>query len=274
MMKTLIVATDFSNEAENAVEYACAAAQQLNTNVVLFNSFSIPLHAANARLSASAFAELLENNRILLKNRASVLSKKYAIQVDYESSFLQLNEELESLFSKYDAAMVVMGTAAQSLGQELFGSSNTSAILKLKRPVLAVPLNATFKPIKKILFACDVLRGVNIKILQEVKMFAHAMGAEVELFHVQNKLRTLGESKQLKHKADEIKEELTGVAHSFKPIESDMVIEEIKNEINQINADLLIMVPQRYGFWESLVHRSKTRTMASLSEIPLLSIRI
>lgn len=271
MMKTLIVATDFSQEAENAVEYACAAAQHLNTNVILFNSFSIPLHVSNARLPASVFNELLENNSLLLKKRSSKLSEKYSIKVDYESSFLQLNEELESLFSKYDAAMVIMGTAALSLGQDLFGNTNTSSLLKLKFPVLAVPMNAVFKPIKKILFACDVLRGINIKILEEVKLFAKVMNAEVELFHVQNKLRNLSDTTKIN---DQINEGLEGISHSFKPIESDTVIDEIKNEITKTNADILIMVPQRYGFWKSLVHTSKTRIMASQSKIPLLSIRI
>lgn len=273
-MKTLIVATDFSKEAENAAEYACAAAKHLNTNVVLFNSYTIPLHVSNARLPASVFNELLENNNLLLKKKVSELSKKHGIKVEYESSFLQLNDELETLFSKYDAAMVVIGTAAHSLGQDLFGNTTTTTILKLKFPVLAVPMNAIFRPIKKILFACDVLRGINIKILEDVKVFAGMMGAEVELFHVQNKLRKLNENEKINDKADQINQGLEGIPHSYKPIESDTVIDEIKNEITQINADLLIMIPQRYGFWKSLVHTSKTRIMASQSEIPLLSIRI
>src|SRR5690554_3047581 len=193
-MKTLIVATDFSKEAENAVEYACAAAQYLNTNVVLFNSFTIPLHVSNARLPASVFHELLENNDLLLKNRSLELSEKYSIKVDYESSFLRLKDELDILFSKHNASMVIMGTAEHSLGQDLFGNTNTSSLLKLKFPVLAVPMNAIFRPVKKILFACDVLRGINIKILEDVKSFAKILNAEVELFHVQNKLRNLSRS--------------------------------------------------------------------------------
>src|SRR5690606_28153543 len=113
--------------------------------VVIFNSYTIPLHISNARLPASVFNELLESNNLLLKKKAAELSEKYSIQVDYESSFLQLNEELESLFSKYDASMIIMGTAVESLGQDLFGSTNTSTLLKLKFPVLAVPMQASYR---------------------------------------------------------------------------------------------------------------------------------
>src|SRR5690606_14465596 len=132
---------------------------------VLFNSYTIPLQISNARLPATIFDELLQKNELLLKKRAAELSQKYAIRVDYESGFLQLNEKLGSLFLKYDAGMVVIGTAAHSLGEDLFGNTGTTTILKLNFPVLAVPMNAVFKPIQKILFACDVLRGINIKIL-------------------------------------------------------------------------------------------------------------
>ena len=271
-MKTLIVATDFSIEAENAAEYACAAAKYMNTKVVLFNSFSIPLHVSNARLPASVFKELLDNNSMMLKKKATELSKKYSIEVEFESGFVQLREELRALFIKYDAKMVIMGTTLHSLRQDLFGSTNTTSILKLKIPVLAVPLGVKYQPIKKILFVCDFLRGINVRILEEINDFAVSTGSEVEIFHVQNKLKNL-EDDEVSY-SESITEGLEGISHSYKRIESEAVIDEIKNEIKRINADLLIMVPQRYGFWKSLVHRSKTRIMASQSDIPLLSIPI
>src|SRR5690606_34434031 len=101
--------------------------------------------------------------------------------------------------------------------------------------------------------------------------FAVSTGSDVEIFHVQNKLRNLEDEATY---SESITEGLEGISHSYKHIESETVIEEIKNEIKRINADILIMVPQRYGFWKSLVHRSKTRIMASQSDIPLLSIPI
>jgi len=273
-MRTLIVATDFSKEAENAVEFAGAAAQYTQAKVVLFNSFSIPLHASNARLPATVFKELLDNNNLLLKKRAADLSEKYSIEVEYDSSFQELNEELENLFVKHDAEMVVMGTAAHSLGQELFGNSTTAAIMKQKFPVLAIPMGVKFKPVKKILYACDVLRGINVRILNMIKDFARLTGAEVEVFHVQNNLRKLEKNVTELSKPSQISESLEEVSHSYKSTQSEMIIEEIKKEIKHIQADLLIMVPQRYGFWQSLIHKSKTRVMASQSEIPLLSIPI
>src|SRR5690606_1183960 len=230
-MKTLIVATDFSKEAENAAEYACAAAKYMNTKVVLFNSFSIPLHVSNARLPAAVFKELLDNNSLMLKKKATKRSEKYSIEVEFETGFVQLREELSALFVKYNAKMVIMGTTQHSLGQELFGSTNTSSILKLQIPVLAVPLGVKYQPIKRILFACDFLRGINARILEEINDFAVSTGSDVEIFNVQNKLIHLEDEATY---SQSITEGLEGISHSYKHIESETVIEEIKNEIKRI----------------------------------------
>ncbi|WP_118194645.1 universal stress protein [Albibacterium indicum] len=272
-MKTLIAATDFSKEADNAVEYACFAAATLGTDVVLFNAYHIPLHVSNARLSAKVFKELMDNNKLLLEKKAAELSKKYSIKVDYETRFSQLDEEIESIFLKYDAQMVIMGTAPDSLGQELFGNTTTTLIMQHDLPVLAVPPNVKFKAVRKILFAVDFLRGINVRILENVREYARAAAAEVEVFHVQRKLKAIDEEHR-KTTTKEIDSSLGDVPHYYKSIESDKVIEAIKNEAKRMEADLLIMVPQRYGFWESIIHRSKTRIMASQTEIPLLSIPV
>src|SRR5690606_31212193 len=158
-----------------------------------------------------------------------------------------LREELNALLVKYEAKMIIIGTSLESLEKDLFGSTNTSSILKLKIPILAVPLGANYQPIKKILFACDFLRGINVQILEEVNAFAALSNSEVEIFNVQNKLRTLGDHEM--PYPESITEGLEGISYSYKNIESEKVLEEIKNEIKRINANLLIMVPQRYGFW-------------------------
>lgn len=274
-MRTIIVATDFSAEAENAVMYASAAAKDLKAKLVLFSSFSISVHATNSRLPATAVERLIEQNNAKLKERAEQITLEYGIEVGYESGLmLQVSEELTNLYEKHNAELIVMGMAANSLAQDLFGNTTTAAIMKLKYPVLAIPLGAKYNKIKRILFACDVLRGVQKKILDRINNFASALGAEVEVFHVQNKVKMLENDTQHLTSKISIDEGLEGVSFFYKNVESGTVIDEIQKEITDFNADILIMVPLRYGFWDSLIHRSKTRIMASSCEIPLFSIPI
>jgi nucleotide-binding universal stress UspA family protein len=58
-MITILVATDFSTIADNAVEYAAALAKQFHAKLILYNAFMIPVHAANSLINAASFQSLL-----------------------------------------------------------------------------------------------------------------------------------------------------------------------------------------------------------------------
>jgi nucleotide-binding universal stress UspA family protein len=269
-MKTLIVATDFSKEAENSLEYAGELAQRIQAKVVLFNSFSLPVHASNSLLSAASFQELLNHNKAILKARALKLSETYSVQVEIETGFMDLARELDELIAKHDDVILIMGMAPKSVEQDIFGNSTTSMIMKLKYPVLAIPYSSKFEGINKILFACDEIE--NKALLNKVRDFALALGAEIEFFHVGKRIEEMsGDEKRLSTTLV-IEEVLNDVTHYYKNVASDEVVKEIEKEIVRINADLVIMVPQKYGFLESLIHRSKTHIMASSNSVPLLSL--
>lgn len=272
-MKTFIVPTDFSPEAENALEFASALAQELTARLVLFNSYSFPIHASNARLSASNMKNLEEHNKELLHERASKLSAQWNVAIEYEYGLMvEVGEELDNIMEKYNGDMVIMGMAPKSMAQEIFGNTTTSVMMKQKYPVLAVPMGSIYSGLKKILFACDDLEQVPIKILDRIREMAKSLQAEVEIFNV----ITSGEGLDLQDNSTLISkvidEGLEGVPHYYKQVESGAVITAIENEVKEMNSDLLIMMPKKYGFWDSLVHRSKTRIMATNNDVPLLSI--
>jgi len=269
-MRTFIVATDFSEIAENAVEYAAAGAEIIQGKLILFNSFKLPLHASNTILSVENVQKMIDKNTLALEQRAEGLRKKYDIAVEVESTLLNIEDEVERLMEKHQAEMVVMGMAQRSLEQELLGNTTTNMIQKLKFPVLAIPMGVTFKGVKKILYACDVVRGIHKTILDRIKQMARSWNAEVEVFSVQQKLTQLQDEPL--HPANVLKADMQGIQYFYKNVESSAIIKEIKNEILSYQPDVIIMVPNRYGFWASVVHRSKTRMMAAGLDVPLLSI--
>ena len=271
-MITFLVATDFSAIAENAVDYAAALAKQFQARIILFNAFVIPVHAANSLLNAASFQDLLDENQNKLKERAELIGRTYKIQVGYESSYSFVEDELKSLLLKYGASLVVLGMSTKTLEQDLLGNTTTAAIKKMKFPVLAVPLGARFNGMKKVLFACDVLRGVPVKVLDKVREIATELNAQIEVFFVDERIEELKNTNAGMLAIDVISDGLDGVTYSHKNVRSNAVIREIEKEILVFQAELLIMVPKKYGFWASLVHKSKTRMVASGLDIPLLSI--
>ncbi len=272
-MKTIIVATDFSKEAENATAYAAALTQQIGGKILLFHRYMPSIHVSNARPSPIAFDESVNKVRARLAQRVDQLSESYAVPVSsYLSMMGDIKEDVERLIVETNAVLLVMGMAAKSLEQDLLGNTTTTLIHRLSFPILAVPYRVKFKGIDRILFACDNLQGIHRVVLEQIRDLAMKVKASVEIFHVNNKIQQL-----LKDGVDEqtitnFGEGLEGVTYYYKDVDSNAVIKEIQQELTAIDADLLIMLPNRYGFWASMIHRSKTRIMASGMTVPLLSI--
>lgn len=272
-MRTIIIATDFSAVAENATTYAAKAAKQIGAKLVVFHLHTMSIHAVNARVPPAGIQQLIDINRSEVHRKAALLRELYGIDVEADWYTGDFHDSLQVSIEHHQADLVVMGMAPKSIEQDLLGNTTTATIHKLPFPVLAVPLGVQFKGIKRVLFACDVLHGVQRKLLQQVKNAIHKFGAEVEIFHVSDKVRKLEEQGEGNMVYDSsFGEEFEGITYYFKNVHSNAVIQEISNEIKLMKADLLIMVPHKYGFWSSLVHRSKTRIMSSHSEVPLLSI--
>ena len=273
-MKTIIVATDYSPIAENAVNFAADVAEEQQARLVVFNSFTVPLHASNTRFSAHAFQEMLDANLNRLKKITETLSESRNITIIHESIYAFVDDEVTALIDKYNADLIVFGMAKKTVEQSLWGNTTTTAIKKMRFPVLAVPEGAVYAGVKKVLFACDNIETVPDTIFNRINEIGAKLKAEIEIFHVEETLEKLKEDDQ--NTLPEIleKEENDGIMYFYKSVRSNAVIEEIEKEIINFNADLLIMIPRQHGFWESLVHRSKTRAMAAGLKVPLLSIPV
>jgi nucleotide-binding universal stress UspA family protein len=269
-MKKIIVATDYSAEAENAARYAASAASEHGYELILFNVSDISIHALNAGLSAGAIDEALEIFKKNIKDAAHDLSATYKVPVTPYLSTGNFYSELITCINKYAADGLVMGMAGKSIEQDMLGNTTTAAIHRLQIPIMAVPLAAKFGGIKKVLFACDLKRGVNDKVLKHIRSIAEDFGATVEVFYVENAIAALQE---VSEPVDtHIGEALSGISYYYKNIQSNKIIRAIQDEMKATQPDLLIMAPYIYGFWDSVVHRSKTRMMAAGINIPLLSL--
>jgi nucleotide-binding universal stress UspA family protein len=270
---TIIAATNFSAIANNAVTYAAELAKSANAKLILFNSFTLTVHSANSQITAEAMQNQLVAASARVETFGKDLADLYSIEVSCFCSYSFLEEELNSLIDNYKAQLVVMGMAKRSFEQDLIGNSTTSVIKNLNIPVLAVPLKAHFHKAKKILYACDTISLSSIKRFSWLRQVVGTLGAEIEFFSVDEKLDEIKQEQGMASALlnSVIEEELSQVKYIYKTVRSNAVINEIQKEMNNYGADLLVMVPQKYGFWDSLVHKSKTRIMAAGLDIPLLS---
>ncbi|AHM58530.1 UspA domain-containing protein [Flammeovirgaceae bacterium 311] len=282
-MKTIIVATDYSKAACNALAYAAALARQWQAKIVLFNSFQLPAPAANALFLAERKGRFLAENRARLKGIAEQTALLYNIKVGWSTNFSFITEELDVQVELLDADLVVMGMRGSSEERKIFGNSTTSIIRHAKYPVLVVPEEAHFTGIEKILFACDyksLAANNRLKLMYELAL---AFDARVQVLHVEKEEEELvqlgaytgdNEGKRYGSMIGSVNLDplLLNIRHEYKYLGEDNVVKGIDRGVEEYGADLLVMVPHKSSFWDTLLERSKTCKMALNTHVPLLAL--
>lgn len=134
-----------------------------------------------------------------------------------------------------------MGMAKRSFDQDMLGNTTTAAISRLKIPILSVPLGAQFTGLKHILFACDIVRGVQKEILEKVKDFATDFNAVLEVLNIRKTVEQLNEEKGSATR-EAINDVMGIVSYYYKNVTSNEVVKAIRDEVKESHTDLLVMI--------------------------------
>jgi nucleotide-binding universal stress UspA family protein len=266
-MKTIIVSTDYSSTASNALEFGANLAQIFRAKLVLFNVYHPSAHVSNSLITPGEIDRIMKNNEDHLERLRDETAQRYRINVSCIGKTGDTIDQLDQSASFVEADLVVMGVDSNLMEYKLFGNTTTAAIRRLKTPILIVPNEIQFKGIKRILYACEYTYLAQDNQLDLLKEITRKFKAELQIFHVETK-------KQIPVTADEeiglINVILEDVDHSFNFVDNPSVHHGIMQGVEDWEADLLVMVPHKAGFWESLLKGSNTREMAVRTRIPLL----
>jgi len=267
-MRTIIVATDFSNSALNAIDYAASLAAQTGARLYLFHAFQLPVHASNTLITATGIDEMLEMSQRKLQKIADQKRQQLSIEVHAETRLAYLLDALDEIVDEVDAELVVLGMHENDWGDRLFGNTTLSVMRNSKYPVLIVPEKSNYKKIEKILYAYDpnCKSGQNKLVL--LRELAQKMGASVQVFHVEPTEAVMEENGIVRD--SQIESALESVAHNYRDVYEKNIVQGIEKGIKDFGADLLVAVPHRLEFWKRITKNSVTRQLAIESPLPLL----
>lgn len=282
-MQRILVATDYSRAANNALAYAAALAQHTQAKLVLFNAYQLPPPLAVAMLPEDYKKKYLEENNAKLASLARQTARQYNIEVNYTSKESFLVEELDQQAAFVKADMVVLGIRKHAVEGMFIGSKTTRLIRHAKYPILIIPEGYTFNRLQRILFACDYHLLASDNKLGMLQKIAMAFQAQVQVLHVEKEAGELLTAAYQNDpyqtiKADKILASVNldaifaNIKHSYKYVEDSDVLQGIDRGIEEFGADLLVMVPHKTGFWEALLDKSNTCKMAYRTHIPLLAL--
>jgi nucleotide-binding universal stress UspA family protein len=273
-MKTIIVPTDFSPIATNAMNFAADMAMSINASVLLLHVYQVPVSVSEVPVVLMSADDLKKSSDEKLEEVKQSLSHTTSgkLKIYTESRLGDIVDELEELCKHIQPFAVVMGTkGATGLERILFGSTALTAIRHLKWPVIVVPPGKEFgKGIKKIGFACDFKQVVETTPVQFIKQMVKEFNAELHVLNVDF------ENKQFRPETPEQSLLLHTMLEDVNPNYHFITQIDIEDGLNEFaetnNLDLLIAIPKKHKLLDSLFNKSSTKQLVVQSHIPVMCV--
>lgn len=282
-MKKILIATDFSDNAEHAANYGYAIAKQVKSDIILCNAFIVPAEIPQGGTIVwpqFEYDELLENSESILKQTVEQLKKRheddeFGPKVEYYPGVGAVTEVITEITSKGAIEMTVMGTHGMSkLNTLLVGNHSRQMIDKTAVPLLLVPPNVSIKPVRKIAFATDLNDcDKDLEVIFKLIPLFKRLNAELLLTHIYN-----GDDPTFKFKkhVEKLLLELSNKADYpaiyYRIISSNKAEKGLDWLCDHGHIDILAMVHRKHSFLNNLLNGSHTKKMADHISVPLLVI--
>jgi nucleotide-binding universal stress UspA family protein len=263
-MKKIIIPTDFSEVATEAVHYGLSMAKKFNFDVTLIHVLSIPISDIGA--SVTVAEELLEAQKTHIKSKIDDLSNdlknQYGISVETRIEVGMAAEEITEL-AKKEGDLIVMGSIGESGFLNKFLGSIANAVLKnSETPIMVVPSGTKFSGWKRIAFA----NNNQISLKDELNwMYPIAQKEKATIYTLSVEPNTSGS-----YTTEVIKNE--GNVKDI-CIWAETVEEGLTTYCEKEKIDLLCIKPIERGFFEGFFHKSVTQTLIAKTPLPILAFK-
>lgn len=186
-MEKILVPTDFSAQAENALKVAAKLAKKHKSEIFLLHMLELPLGLVDqANSGVSSLPESLFFMKLAHKRFKEVLSSEYLKGITVHETVLFQNafEGITEVVSKNKIDLIIMGSHGASGFKEMFIGSNTEKVVRTSNiPVLVIKNEHEKFAIKNFVFASDFSSEIKKPFNAAVK-FAESVKAKMHLVFI------------------------------------------------------------------------------------------
>lgn len=259
---SIILLTDFSEPAKNAIKYAVDAfGEDVEYNLI------------NAYYARTSSATLLDLNDMLAKESQANLEEEIKwmkgeypnlnLDVYPHSIFGSPVDAIKKLAIDKEQDLVIMGTKGSSgVESVLFGSVASLVIRATVVPAISVPPMCKFNGFDKVIFATDGKQIYNPDTISPIQKLQEKFNSDVTVFAVDKE----GEHADLESMNLDIEN-----AH-YSTVEDDDVAGAVTHFCQDNNADLLVILPKHTGFFDRLFHKSISKQLVEQASMPILAL--
>lgn len=281
LMKTIIIPTDFSDNASLAVNLALRINQEAPCRFVFVN-VSQPEIPVN--LTGQQHSEAIDNFIVVKKDELQKYIEKLGVKSSPKREIFYVvrvsplvSESVAEIAKQYNADFIIMGTTgASGLKKVFFGSNASNTIQNSEIPVIAVPANYQGGKIQEIALATDLVNA-DTKIAKVID-FARLFEAKLQLVHVYPnypemiKLDTFPNRQFIKELREKLNYDNMELFFMHTDSEND-VHRGLKEFVRVYKPDMMVMFTHKRSFWDKIFDGSRTEEVVYTTQVPLLAIK-
>lgn len=185
-MKKILVPTDFSAQAEQALKVAAQLAKKHKSEIYLLHMLELPLNLVDQAKSGGSLPESIFFMKLAHKRFKEVLSADYlkGITVFETVLFQEAFDGIIEIANKNKVDLIIMGSHGASGFKEMFIGSNTEKVVRTSSiPVLVIKNDHSKFNTKNFVFATDFSKECK-KPFKEAVKFATSVKAKIHLLYV------------------------------------------------------------------------------------------
>ncbi|MGS2764996.1 universal stress protein [Sinomicrobium sp. M5D2P9] len=266
-MKKILLPTDFSDNAWNAIAYALEMFKEEECEFYVLHTYLPAFYEVD-------YHGIIENTLSGLDTTMERIHREFPNEKHRfysHSDFDLLTDEVRDLTRDEGIDMIVMGTkGATGARRILFGSNTVFVMRKATIPVLAVPDRYEYKGVERILFPTDYLRHFKKEELVPLVEIAKKYQSEITVLHVEEDLDWTENEQQNKERLSEL---LTGVDFDFVVVNDTDIPAAIDDHLRENHYGLLVMMHRQHSFLGRLLRRKNIDTIGFKLAIPFLVLQ-
>lgn len=276
-MKNILLPTDFSENALNAINYALHMFEESACNFYLLHvvkSSGFGISDSPYMISATQVSDVYtQTAKARLKDLSNHISttlstnKKHKFYTIIDHNFLV--DSIRQQVAEKNIHMIVMGTkGATGLKKLIVGSNTGDVITKVHCNALVVPENATYTTLKEVAFPTDFSMLYNIDILQPVVNVVEKHAAAIRILNISKKDTVLN-TDQIKNK-ELLEDYFSHIDHSFHFLTNNKVENAVQCFVESRNIDMITMVAKNLNYFQHILFHSKIEKISYHTDVPFL----
>lgn len=278
MKQRILIPTDFSKNAYNAIQYAMKLFEKNPSEFFILNSYYLSGYDKDNLLipepsekERRAVEEKSRMNMEKLKLKMDQFEKNENNDIHYISEFGPFYEVVKKTVDTKDIQLVIMGTQGQSDKNTVVLGSNAVNIMEKIRscPVLAIPSNVRFKEPNEIVFPTSFQTNYNHVDFPTLVEIARLTNSPIRILHVQKRGSLSKEQKEKKALLESILAPAVFSHHRLYDMDID---DGVRSFVQSRESEMIAFVNKKHSFFGSIFSNPMVKELGMHTKVPLLAM--